>query len=457
MVDVNRNRLMLLSVLVCCVLPASFPRIKTAMWTGVVHIKADGTIDPLAAPIQRNGDVYTLTSNITSDTDGIWIQRNNMTLDGADYTIQGSAAQQTAGIWMPMVSNVTIKNVKISAFSKGISLEFSSNNSVSANEIRAAEWEGIYVCESSNNSISGNNITQSTAHTAGVWLTNFSEDNEVAENMITDCGNGILISVSDNRIIRNNVTSNKNGICLQDTFNITITENTIGGNEYGIWVEDSSNNTICHNSFVNNQHQVQTYGNVNVWDNGYPSGGNSWSDYSGVDVKSGLYQNETGSDGIGDTIYLIDGTNKDHYPLLGTVQSYNVPYFTPPLVPHSYSVTVISNSTISDFVGPLWIEHPEVISWIEFSVTGEQGTAGFCRISLPTALMNDTYQVSVNGTQVAYTLLSCSNSTHSFLYFTYHHSTQEVVIIPEFPSFLIPPLFMTAPLLAVIVYKRKHI
>jgi hypothetical protein len=174
-------------------------------------------------------------------------------------------------------------------------------------------------------------------------------------------------------------------------------------------------------------------------------------------VKSGLYQNETGSDGIGDTIYLIDGTNKDHYPLIGTVQSYNVPYFTPPLVPHSHNVTVISNSTISGFFAPLWIEHPEVVSWIELNVTGEQGTAGFCRISFPTALMNGTYQVFVNGTQVAYTLLPCSNSTHSYLYFTYHHSTQKVVITPEFPSFLIIPLFMTATLLAVIVCRRKHI
>jgi hypothetical protein len=29
-------------------------------------------------------------------------------------------------------------------------------------------------------------------------------------------------------------------------------------------------------------------------------------------------------------------------------------------------------------------------------------------------------------------------------------------VIPEFPSFLILPLFMIATLLAVIVYKRKH-
>jgi len=34
--------------------------------------------------------------------------------------------------------------------------------------------------------------------------------------------------------------------------------------------------------------------------------------------------------------------------------------------------------------------------------------------------------------------------------------TGEIITIPEFPSFLILPLFMTATLLAVIVYRRKH-
>jgi hypothetical protein len=32
----------------------------------------------------------------------------------------------------------------------------------------------------------------------------------------------------------------------------------------------------------------------------------------------------------------------------------------------------------------------------------------------------------------------------------------EGFVVPEFPSFLILPLFMIATLLAVIVYKRKH-
>jgi hypothetical protein len=55
---------------------------------------------------------------------------------------------------------------------------------------------------------------------------------------------------------------------------------------------------------------------ANFWDDGYPSGGNYWSDYSGVDKFSGPYQNKTGSDGIGDAPYSIDQNNVDRYPLM---------------------------------------------------------------------------------------------------------------------------------------------
>jgi hypothetical protein len=55
---------------------------------------------------------------------------------------------------------------------------------------------------------------------------------------------------------------------------------------------------------------------VNVWDDGYPSGGNYWSDYKGIDVKSGPNQDQPRSDGIGDTPYVIDANNQDRYPLM---------------------------------------------------------------------------------------------------------------------------------------------
>jgi hypothetical protein len=49
---------------------------------------------------------------------------------------------------------------------------------------------------------------------------------------------------------------------------------------------------------------------------GYPTGGNFWSDYNGVDEFSGENQDEPGSDGIGDTPHKINDKLIDNYPMM---------------------------------------------------------------------------------------------------------------------------------------------
>src|SRR5438552_18857408 len=58
-----------------------------------------------------------------------------------------------------------------------------------------------------------------------------------------------------------------------------------------------------------------------LWDNGYPTGGNYWSSYTGVDNCRGSQQNVcTGPDGIGDTPYTFTTWQsvvaQDRYPLM---------------------------------------------------------------------------------------------------------------------------------------------
>jgi hypothetical protein len=208
------------------------------------------------------------------------------------------------------------------------------------------------------------------------------------------------------------------GICIE-TSNATVEGNTIGYNDVGMTVGlmyRKGNSTIYHNNFINSTHQL-IIDSINVWDNGYPSGGNYWSDYNGTDLYSGPYQNETGCDGIGDTAHIIDENNQDDHPLMGMFSDFNAT--------SESTVQTICNSTISDFQfnGTA----------ISFNVTGEDGTAGFCRICIPTALMHDTFRVFVNGTEILPSPepLPCSNSTHNYLCFTYEHSTQKVVIASD--------------------------
>jgi hypothetical protein len=95
-----------------------------------------------------------------------------------------------------------------------------------------------------------------------------------------------------------------------------ISANHISNNYYGMNCFSSQENWIFHNNFVANTNQTSSDGLPNAWDNGYPSGGNYWSDYIGTDVYSGPNQNQPGSDGIGDTPYNVSENNQDRYPLM---------------------------------------------------------------------------------------------------------------------------------------------
>jgi hypothetical protein len=76
----------------------------------------------------------------------------------------------------------------------------------------------------------------------------------------------------------------------------------------------SQNNIFHHNNFVNYS-EVRVSG-ANAWDDGYPSGGNYWGGFNPPDMYHGLYQNVTGSDGVGDIRYVINAYNTDRYPLV---------------------------------------------------------------------------------------------------------------------------------------------
>jgi hypothetical protein len=99
--------------------------------------------------------------------------------------------------------------------------------------------------------------------------------------------------------------------------NNIVTHNIIENSKLGYKIDILSNsNIIDHNDLINNLQQATDLG-TNYWDNGYPSGGNYWSDYAGADNYRGENQNISGSDNIGDTPYVVlGGTNTDRYPLM---------------------------------------------------------------------------------------------------------------------------------------------
>jgi parallel beta-helix repeat protein len=204
----------------------------------------------------------------------------------------------------------------------GIDVSNSQYVNIEGNNIAANTLCGINFVSSNDSIIRENKITNNAYH--GIWLTWGSTNNSISGNsLIANNSTGIyfLQSSNSNRMSGNNVTANNQyGICFgYSSSNNSIEGNDITYNQYAAEFWASSNNMVYHNNFINNlSGQAYIYNSTNQWDNGYPSGGNYWSDYNGTDVFKGAYQNVTGSDGIGDTPCSIDASNKDNYPLMGS-------------------------------------------------------------------------------------------------------------------------------------------
>ena len=220
-----------------------------------------------------------------------------------------------AGIQVAFSTNITVANNTMSNIDRGLTIIYSTNNSIENNVVDFTEKGAIFISYSDNNTIYKNNCS-SNPNALYIFMSNI---NIISSNSITNNQDGLkLFYSSNNTVFQNTITSNDEGIFLLDAFNNTIFQNTIASNNDGIFLLSASNNLIYHNNLLNNTIQAFDI-DVNFWDNGYPSGGNYWSDYNGIDINSTPTQDVPPPDGIGDTPYVdIQGGvgAHDNYPLM---------------------------------------------------------------------------------------------------------------------------------------------
>jgi len=278
--------------------------------SGTIYIRADGSIDPPTAPISSDDNVtYTFTDNIY---DSVVVERSNIVIDGNGYTLQGVGIGY--GFYWFGINNVTIKSTNIKNFQNGVRIDSSSHNTISENNISGNTYEAILIyVPSSEESSSNNTIRRNNVIGNGGGIELFSVYySTISENNISSNYRGIGVGWSlYNFVFRNNVTNNTDGVIFGHSWDCLIYDNRIMRNSHhGMVFQASCGSRIYHNDVIDNVVQVyviQTPPIWNVWDDGYPSGGNYWSDYTGIDVNS---------DGIGDIPYTIDADNIDHYPLI---------------------------------------------------------------------------------------------------------------------------------------------
>jgi len=463
-----------------------------------ITINADGSITGTSNIETSDSGTYTFTGNITGY---ITVARNNIVIDGAGYTLEGAGDQEDNGIFLSGITNVTIRNTQIVNFEVGVWLfAYSNNNTVTENTFEDNDFP-IEISVSSYNTVSENVLTDNNN---GIWLDTANGYGGVSSHYNLINGNNITLSfydaialangASNNTIIGNNAVNNQYGITIGNLCSDNIVSgnfvdetqygwgirveyhgyrniisgnnirntgygfyffrasyNNISGNNvvdstYGVYFYESPDNKFWHNNFIENTQQVDSDGYANVWDDGYPSGGNYWSDYAGSDANG---------DGIGDSPYTIDGNNTDNYPLMVEYGSPVEQSFNVTVGETDYVITTVSNSTISD------LNFNQTSKQLSFNVTGASGTTGFCNITIPAELMSGDFTLSLDDTPLVEGVdyIESYNGTHYVFSVTYVHSSHviELVsteVVPDFAAWLFLPFLASATLLGLALRKK---
>ena len=301
--------------------------------TGDDVLKARVSYTPHDAIMIMGNTGFTLANGVTDGTGSAidpYIIENweiDATLDMFGVYIYGTTAHYiirnvhvfgagSMGVVMYQAPHGSVEGCLMDSGMAGILLMETDDCNLTGNEVTGQDLVGIemYTCQQVN--IIGNTLLNNNMSSiAGID----ASDIFVSSNTCLDSNwSGIMLEESGYwDIDDNNISGNGFfGIAMNNTWGITIENNEVTSNaEYGVYVGNSTDVGVFHNVFIGNGVQAMQDTCVNtVWDDGYPSGGNYWSDYSGSDENNGIDQDVPGADGIGDTPYVIDVGGTDRYP-----------------------------------------------------------------------------------------------------------------------------------------------
>ncbi len=353
------------------------------------------------------------------------VTSSNVVISG--FNVSGSTAVDPiygSGIRLTSVSNVSLLHNYVSHNLYGIYLEYSNNDTIANNTVDSNHWGINLENNDLHNTIEGNNVSSNSNY--GIILWSYGSNNTVTDNTVSDGESGITLGYSEyNVIANNNISVNQIGVEIQ---------------------QPSSNNAIYHNNIIGNNLQAGgggLSGSVNHWDDGYPSGGNYWYDLSCLDSNH---------DGYCDSQYVLDANNTDHWPLAGTFHTYDLSYIEP-----GFTVTLVSNSTVSSLGVAVSIEHP-ADRFIIFDVAGDTGH-GFCVLCIPKGLLAPPYVVSIDNGQTPvmyYNGALFDNGTHAWIYFEYLHSQHQAIIVPEYSLFAVLSILMIGSATMATLFCKKR-
>jgi parallel beta-helix repeat protein len=351
---------------------------------------------------------YYLTQNLTGLKSGanycIGIRANNVVLDGNGHSLTGPNPNSYTGVYIFGVSNVMVKNLTVSNYSSGISLLFSSYNTITNVTANNNGNSGLYLYTSSTNNNVITNVTANNNGNSGLYLDN-SPNNVITNVTANNNGNyGIYLSYSNSNTIKNSVLQNNSyGIVLVSSGN-----NLIYNNYF-----NNTNNLTILNSRPNTWNVTKTEGRNIVWGN--ILGGNYWGSSNGAGFSDVCEDSD--SDGICDQPYVIDSNNIDYLPLTRIMFS---------LIPDAIIVKVqyldtgtTSYYSISITVYPKRDRVYNVSASLDISGVNPDYGANITVELLSKVTLTD---MSYNGSSVSYTYLG-QNTSNSRIYNVYNFTT----------------------------------
>jgi len=427
------------------VLSVTVPTITLAEVSSPIYIRADGTVEG-TNKILRDGNIYIFTDNIS---DSIVVEKDDVVVDGAGYSLQRTAGIG-AGINLMERTDVTVKNMEISGFFYGVYLNSSLNNRLENNTLRD-NFHGIYLSTSSNNTFMGSNITKNEY--TGIWLRG-SSNNKIKDNTITENGqNGIWLSSAsdDNRVSGNTVRENGVGIQIDDYSNNILRDNDLRDNDYNFGVFGSLLpefiQDIDESNTVNGKpiyYWVDKQDETVPLDAGYVA----LVECSGITAKNlNLSSNGQGillasttdslilQNNITDNIHGIYLCNSLENTVSGNNLTRNVANGI--YIYYSQNNRFINNNFISN-TKPIYDVGDQLNIW-------DNGTEGNHWSNYEEKYPNAT-EVDNSGIWNTPYIINKNNQDNYPL----------VNTIPEFPSWTILPLLITATLVAILYRKRLH-
>ncbi|WP_209632006.1 NosD domain-containing protein [Methanococcus voltae] len=215
---------------------------------------ANTNYDAFGITIYKPGIHYISHKILANKCDAITIKSDNVTIIGTGVPLT-SENGLVRGIYGQNLKNITIKNMAISKYHKGIHMVNVINISIINNTLTSNGDYNIYLIDCPNSTIINNTLTSSI--TRDIYAENCPNSLIINNTVNSNGDTGIHLKKSPNSTITNNrVSSGYYGITLWSSPNSSFVNNTADSSEYGIYIFNSPNTPIIYNTVNSNKNGI---------------------------------------------------------------------------------------------------------------------------------------------------------------------------------------------------------